>query len=255
MSMTPEELTICREIHAGLTSRERSSISYLFLEPVDPTNYPTYLSIVKRPMDLRTLSRNLENGTYSTKEEFYVDARLIFDNAILFNKDVPESKFVCDLAKRMMKAFDRVRKNAEKKAARLAGNTGTTGGGSGNKNQGGSAGGSDQKKAAAASGEQGGGEKKKKLSIKLKRQNSTISPVGGVSSSKASSTNDSSAGVAGEPAKKKAKLKLKVSSTMTLDASAKVEKVPMDSTRRAQCYKVITSLKRQQPSNCKWFAR
>lgn len=49
MTMTPQELTICRDIHAGLTSRERSNFNYIFLEPVDVNFFPTYLSIVKRP--------------------------------------------------------------------------------------------------------------------------------------------------------------------------------------------------------------
>mmetsp|Transcript_33301 Transcript_33301/g.80531 ORF Transcript_33301/g.80531 Transcript_33301/m.80531 type:complete len:834 (+) Transcript_33301:265-2766(+) len=281
MKLAPHDLSICREIHAGLVSKERNSINYLFLEPVDPIYFPTYPSIVKHPMDLRTLKENIENDVYTEKEEFYADAKLIFDNAVLFNKDREESGFVVDLARSMSKAFERVRKSAEKKAARLAAGSG---GGS---------------KKASKEGEKKkeGGEKKKKINIKLKRQKS----VGDVS--KASSVESSSVG--GEvsstsdpkPAKKaKTKLKLKLSTGQSdakkgdatkkktkstpksssqnsdapqsealksdapkLDhpksdaAAVKVDVAPMNTLRQAQCVKILSSLKRRQPSACKWF--
>jgi hypothetical protein len=67
--MSPQDLQICNEIHAGLTSKERNIINYLFLEPVDVTIFHDYLSIISHPMDLRTLKENLDNGMYATKEE------------------------------------------------------------------------------------------------------------------------------------------------------------------------------------------
>eukprot|EP00571_Detonula_confervacea_P006186 CAMPEP_0172316206 /NCGR_PEP_ID=MMETSP1058-20130122/27507_1 /TAXON_ID=83371 /ORGANISM="Detonula confervacea, Strain CCMP 353" /LENGTH=1200 /DNA_ID=CAMNT_0013030463 /DNA_START=35 /DNA_END=3637 /DNA_ORIENTATION=+ len=251
--MTPQELSICREIHAGLTSNERGNINYLFLSPVDTTHFPDYPVIIKRPMDLQTLKEHLENGTYAKKEEFYADAKLIFDNALLFNKG-RDSKFVLDLAKSMIKAFDRVRKSAEKKAARLA--AAADGGSVGNQ------------KASKEGG------KKKKINIKLKKQKSTSSigelpkaaPSDSTGAGDVSTKNDS------KPTKKvKTKLKLKLStgssdakkgaskvkvksSTPKSDSAAeKVEVVPMNSFRRAQCVKIIASLKRRQPGACKWF--
>ena len=118
-------------------------------------------------MDLRTLKEHLENGTYAKKEEFYADAKLIFDNAVLFNKDRSESSWVVDLAKRMAKAFDRVRKNAEKKAARLAAAAAAADGG----------GDGDQKPSKVGEKKKGGSGdqkaskegKKKKITLKLKR--------------------------------------------------------------------------------------
>ena len=289
--MTPQELTICREIHAGLTSKERNNINYLFLDPVDPTYFPDYPVIVKRPMDLRTLKQNLDNGTvYATKEEFYADAKLIFDNAILFNKD-RESKFVVDLANRMIKAFDRLRKNAEKKAARLAAKSPTTassgdggGGGGGNNNNSSVAKPAPKRPSLPTSLNKSKsqsdvvvGGKKKKINIKLKRQQSTSS-IGAMSTG--ASSNDS--GGDNEPIIKKSettKLKLKLStdgskrnllvgnndsstkikskssSSSTPKAKGGVEIVSMDDTRRAQCYKIISSLKRRQKAACQWFHR
>ena len=277
--MTPQELTICREIHAGLTSKERNNINYLFLHPVDPTYFPDYPVIVKRPMDLRTLKQNLDNGTvYATKEEFYADAKLIFDNAILFNKD-RESKFVVDLANRMIKAFDRLRKNAEKKAARLAAKSPTTASSGDNNNNSSVAKPAPKRpslptslnKSKSQSDVVGG--KKKKINIKLKRQQSTSS-IGAMSTG--ASSNDS--GGDNEPIIKKSettKLKLKLStdgskrnllvgnndsstkgkSKSSTKAKPGVEIVSMDDTRRAQCYKIISSLKRRQKAACQWFHR
>jgi hypothetical protein len=264
--MTPEDLAICREIHAGMTSKERNNINYLFLEPVDHAFFPDYLTVVKRPMDLRTLKENLEGGSYSTREEFYSDAKLIFDNAVLFNKD-RDSAFVVKLAESMTKALERLRRNAEKKAARLSAAADGGGGGGGTVGGDGDGGGKQQ-------GE--GGEKKtKKISIKLKRQKSTTSSAADIPTS---STVDSIVGEAGHvvfdmatttmpPAtkKSKAKLKLKVSSS-TFDKIKKAggddvnhleeyESTPMNLIRRAQCYKVLASLKRRQSSACKWFQK
>jgi len=109
-TMTPQDLSICEEVHAGMIAKQRSSINYLFLEPVDLATYSDYLGIVDHPMDLRTLKEIIENGSYTTREEFYADAKLIFDNAVLFNEN-RDSAFVVKLARDM-------KKNAEKKATR-----------------------------------------------------------------------------------------------------------------------------------------
>lgn len=116
-TMTPQDLAICKEVHAGMIAKQRSSINYLFLEPVDLATYSDYLGIVDHPMDLRTLKENIENGSYATREEFYADAKLIFDNAVLFNEN-RDSAFVVKLARDMKKVLELLKKNAEKKATR-----------------------------------------------------------------------------------------------------------------------------------------
>ena len=213
--MSPADLTICREIHTGLTSKERNNINYLFLDPVDTNIFPQYTQVIKKPMDLRTLKTNLESTSptpiYTTKEEFYSDAKLIFTNAIEFNKD-RDSKFVVDLANRMMKAFDRLRKNSEKKQARLAGKLE----GDNNSNNSNKKRPSLPTKSNRASSTSNlsttdtGQQQKKKISIKFKRQKSTSS-IGGGGASSTASDNDTD----NEPIKKKGsggtKLKLKLS--------------------------------------------
>lgn len=58
-----------------------------FLEPVDPIklNIPTYLEIIKRPMDLSTIERKLKGGQYSDAQGFIDDIRLMFENCYTFN--------------------------------------------------------------------------------------------------------------------------------------------------------------------------
>eukprot|EP00984_Skeletonema_dohrnii_P001631 scaffold521_cov96-Skeletonema_dohrnii-CCMP3373.AAC.1 len=177
--MDPQDLANCREIHAGLMAKERNTINYLFLEPVETTYFPEYLKVIKKPMDLRTLKENLEAGKYTAKEEFYADAQLIFDNAIAFNKD-RDSKFVVDLAKRMIRAFDRLKKKTEAATAK--------------KNGGDSA-------STAAAASTGGGTKKIKL--KLKRNSSILSASSSTeeaSSGKSTSKSESKSSRSNSPA-------------------------------------------------------
>jgi bromodomain-containing factor 1 len=58
--------------------------AYWFLEPV-PLNLPNYFDIVKYPMDLGTVKKNLEQGKYSSNSDFASDVRLVFANAMLYN--------------------------------------------------------------------------------------------------------------------------------------------------------------------------
>ena len=59
-----------------------------FLEPVDPIkhNATDYFSIITRPMDLGTVKRRLDDHMYKSWDEFGEDIRLIFANAMKYNK-------------------------------------------------------------------------------------------------------------------------------------------------------------------------
>jgi hypothetical protein len=61
--------------------------SEFFRDPVDWESlelydYPT---IIKKPMDLRTIKSNLEHGRYLKSTEAAADVRLIFSNAMTYN--------------------------------------------------------------------------------------------------------------------------------------------------------------------------
>ncbi|KAJ2656055.1 hypothetical protein IWW48_005219 [Coemansia sp. RSA 1200] len=58
-----------------------------FLAPVDPVNQgvPTYAVIVKSPMDLGTVRKNLDRNQYRSIADFRRDVELVFSNCFLFN--------------------------------------------------------------------------------------------------------------------------------------------------------------------------
>ena len=78
--------------------------SWVFNSPVDPVELglPDYFEVIKRPMDLGTIKKRLENGCYHSLEEFQVDTNLTFENAMLYN---PEGSVVYNMAKEMKDKF------------------------------------------------------------------------------------------------------------------------------------------------------
>ncbi|CAI5720022.1 unnamed protein product [Peronospora destructor] len=77
----------------------------VFNTPVDPValKLPTYTTIVEHPMDLGTIKRNLAAGEYLELEDFALDVRLVFENAMLFN---PESHYIHVDAKILLNRFN-----------------------------------------------------------------------------------------------------------------------------------------------------
>ena len=57
-----------------------------FKEPL-PLDYTDYHEAIKTPMDLRTLKEKLQGGSYASMDLFLEDARLIFTNALTFNRE------------------------------------------------------------------------------------------------------------------------------------------------------------------------
>ncbi|KAK6955626.1 hypothetical protein Daesc_003268 [Daldinia eschscholtzii] len=63
------------------------ALNQWFLTPVDPValNIPTYFSIVKKPMDLATMTQKNYDGDYKTVKDIEKDMKLIVHNSELFN--------------------------------------------------------------------------------------------------------------------------------------------------------------------------
>jgi hypothetical protein len=63
------------------------SFVWPFAKPVDVENLnlSDYYQIIKKPMDLGTVKKKLENREYATPDEFAADVRLIFSNCYLYN--------------------------------------------------------------------------------------------------------------------------------------------------------------------------
>lgn len=46
---------------------------------------PSYPKLIKKPMDLSTMRKKLDNGDYSTADAFYNDFKLMIRNCMTFN--------------------------------------------------------------------------------------------------------------------------------------------------------------------------
>lgn len=91
----------CGEVLKVLQTHEHG---WVFNSPVDPVELglPDYFEVIKRPMDLGTIKKRLENNCYHSLEGFQADVNLTFDNAMLYN---PEGSVVYNMAKKMKEIF------------------------------------------------------------------------------------------------------------------------------------------------------
>ncbi|SJM86864.1 related to Bromodomain-containing factor 1 [Zygosaccharomyces bailii] len=98
-------MKFCQQLVRELMSKKYASFNYPFLEPVDPValNCPTYFDYVKQPMDLGTVSSNLNNWKYQSMEEVERDVRLVFQNCYTFN---PEGTIVNMMGHRLEDVFN-----------------------------------------------------------------------------------------------------------------------------------------------------
>ncbi|KAG0149397.1 hypothetical protein CROQUDRAFT_653694 [Cronartium quercuum f. sp. fusiforme G11] len=87
------------------SSVQNNPISAVFREPVKDNEAPGYSSIVKRPMDLRTLAKRLREGVVVSAEEYRRDLMLMLANAVMFNHEGSE---VTKNAKELMVEGDRL---------------------------------------------------------------------------------------------------------------------------------------------------
>ncbi|KAI9820703.1 MAG: hypothetical protein M1827_005072 [Pycnora praestabilis] len=106
------ELRFCQEVLNEMYKPKYGAFGYAFHNPVDPValNIPHYHKIIKKPMDLSTISAKLKNGQYENAKEFEGDVRLIFQNCYKFN---PAGDAVNAMGKQFEAVFDD--KWAEKK--------------------------------------------------------------------------------------------------------------------------------------------
>ena len=67
---------------------QQKKLSWPFNEPVDPVvlGIPDYPTIIKHPMDLKTIEGKLQSGQITTPDEFTALCRTVFRNAYVYNK-------------------------------------------------------------------------------------------------------------------------------------------------------------------------
>lgn len=94
--------TKCAEVLKGLQTHQHG---WVFNCPVDPVELglPDYFDVIKKPMDLGTIQKKLDNSGYHMIEDFQSDVDLTFDNAMTYNE---EGSVVYDMAKELKIKFE-----------------------------------------------------------------------------------------------------------------------------------------------------
>ena len=99
------ELKFCKEVLVEIQKPKYYQLTTPFMVPVDPValNIPNYFTIIKKPMDISTVAKKLEEGNYSTAQEFEKDFRQIIWNCLKFN---PPGNPVHLMGKQLEELFD-----------------------------------------------------------------------------------------------------------------------------------------------------
>ncbi|KAF2624128.1 Bromodomain-containing protein [Macroventuria anomochaeta] len=100
-----QELKFCESILTEIMKPKYQPITYPFVVPVDPValNIPSYLKIIKKPMDFGTIEKNFKNGVYQSAKDFHADCMLVFQNCYKFN---PEGDAVNAMGHQMEDLFN-----------------------------------------------------------------------------------------------------------------------------------------------------
>ncbi|EKD15299.1 transcription regulator [Drepanopeziza brunnea f. sp. 'multigermtubi' MB_m1] len=100
------ELKFCEMVLEEVRKDRYAQFNHIFQFPVDPValNIPTYFTIIKKPMDLSTMSNKLKSGSYGNASEFEKDMRLMLANCYKFN---PPPNMVNELGKRFEELFNK----------------------------------------------------------------------------------------------------------------------------------------------------
>mmetsp|Transcript_25033 Transcript_25033/g.43938 ORF Transcript_25033/g.43938 Transcript_25033/m.43938 type:complete len:129 (+) Transcript_25033:1-387(+) len=86
---------------------EQQPEAYEFLHPVDfkGLGLHDYPLIIKTPMDLSTVKKNIKAGTYATLEEAVADLSMIWDNCRTYNMINSPITHQADVMERYMRSF------------------------------------------------------------------------------------------------------------------------------------------------------
>lgn len=100
-----QELKFCESVITEIMKPKYAKFAYPFMSPVDPValNIPSYLKIIKKPMDFGTIEKNLKAGQYQSAKDFHNDAQLVFANCYKFN---PEGDEVNKMGKQLNELFN-----------------------------------------------------------------------------------------------------------------------------------------------------
>ncbi|KDP45670.1 hypothetical protein JCGZ_17277 [Jatropha curcas] len=88
---------------------QRRDTQEIFAQPVDPQQVADYYNIIKEPMDFGTMRAKLQEGMYTSFEQFERDVFLISSNAMKFNSSTTvyytEARAISELAERLFRSL------------------------------------------------------------------------------------------------------------------------------------------------------
>ncbi|KIK71261.1 hypothetical protein GYMLUDRAFT_976433 [Collybiopsis luxurians FD-317 M1] len=107
---TAEQLKYCSKVLNDLHKKQYYQIANPFYEPVDwvKLEIPSYPKIIKKPMDMSTIRRKIENHDYPSASSFYDDFKLMIRNCFTFN---PAGTPVNQAGQELQRVFDEKWKN------------------------------------------------------------------------------------------------------------------------------------------------
>lgn len=100
-----ESLKACNEILKELLSKKHLGYAWPFHQPVDAEllGLHDYHDIIKKPMDLGTVKKKMDERQYKTAQEFAADVRLIFTNCYKYN---PPDHDVVMMGRKLQDVFE-----------------------------------------------------------------------------------------------------------------------------------------------------
>ncbi|KAJ6627170.1 hypothetical protein B0H10DRAFT_1941346 [Mycena sp. CBHHK59/15] len=102
---TAEQLKFCGNLLSLMNRKQHYAIASPFYEPVDHVklDIPNYPKVIKKPMDLLTMRRKLDNHEYPTAQKFHEDFKLMIRNCFAFN---PSGTLVNQAGIELQRLFD-----------------------------------------------------------------------------------------------------------------------------------------------------
>lgn len=104
-SMPDDQYERCKGAIREMKRPKHNEYNWPFLTPVDAKAWGAvdYYDVIKRPMDISTLEKNLQENKYTNEEQFHADVKLMFRNCYTYN---PEGHLVHGYGKTLEKAYD-----------------------------------------------------------------------------------------------------------------------------------------------------
>ena len=99
----PKSLQFCNKVLKEMLTKKHKAYAWPFYKPVDGSRFDDYHDIIKKPMDLETVKKKMDNRLYSTAEQFAEDMRQIFRNCYKYN---PATQDVVGMARILEEVFE-----------------------------------------------------------------------------------------------------------------------------------------------------